>query len=850
MKEGFTSKSFNPEQKPKRIGESIYDTNTILTQIQQHPNFRGLLQYGSSILHTAVSTKSDIDLLITCHPEIIPPEFRLETILKPLENHGGIINVFNDIDQGFGSSDDLILPSSQELCLNYYSKDGLREKISTIFEGNFGESEIFKPLGMLDALSSSEWIVGGNDNELQSIIKQAKEYPDNFQMKIIDVSMGKYQYHMNRINNKYEVCDSGDDSFDNYNTFLVEYINKAINNLLHILFAKNKKFFTGTKRLKNKLLEFMKENEANIILDTINKLTFNPPNSIHSLKNTINDLDFLKKIIIKPKIIKKHITNLRTNSDPLQKILGVQLTNNFLGLQDPNMNIINDTANTLLATIKDKMSPKNSRIGNPRDFTYNEEIKQMEGMPTIGEDINKVIVDVSKFLDGMMQWHNPNCAFNVTPTPFLPAVGIKTVLNVLNPNTLWDNTSGEILLAEKNVVKMLSEVIGWDNSLSGGISTIGGKESLIYFILSGIKEAKNASSNIKFFTSAKNHYSLEHVLKITGLDPNQSLERIPTNQDGTIKTKNLEASIIKHLKSGGSIGGIILLGGETINHIIDPVKSIYDIRNNIVERYHLNYNPKIHLDSVNGFPWIFFKEYNWDKNILNIGANSLGKIYNNCKKLEEVKFADSCAIDFHKLGLAPYSSSFFLCKDSHMLDSKTNLRHGSYHPNQFTLANSRSADGIITSYSILKSLGKEGFQRYLAYLQEVGEEFRLQITNSQLITIINNDTNWNTSVFIPFSQDNTDEWESEITNQNNDFCFQFSEFLRVNPEYPQLGYIPEHKKNKNNESISAMMIYPMSPHYTKENIKTTIKSIEQAIIKFKSTYIFNKNNNNNLFIPK
>ena len=55
----------------------------------------------------------------------------------------------------------------------------------------------------------------------------------------------------------------------------------------------------------------------------------------------------------------------------------------------------------------------------------------------------------------------------------------------------------------------------------------------------------------------------------------------------------------------------------------DQAKQISDLNQKIIKKYNLDYSPHIHVDAVLGWVWLFFKNYDFRKNPLNFGKESL-----------------------------------------------------------------------------------------------------------------------------------------------------------------------------------------------------------------------------------
>lgn len=98
-------------------------------------------------------------------------------------------------------------------------------------------------------------------------------------------------------------------------------------------------------------------------------------------------------------------------------------------------------------------------------------------------------------------------------------------------------------------------------------------------------------------------------------------------------------------------------------------------------------------------------------------------IYSVNEKYKYLYLADSVAIDFHKWGYAPYTSSMVLFKNKKDFlnlhhDPKTFTYFQSEDPThkfESTIECSRGGVGIFGAYSSLQSLGKKGLRLLVAH---------------------------------------------------------------------------------------------------------------------------------------
>ena len=356
--------------------------------------------------------------------------------------------------------------------------------------------------------------------------------------------------------------------------------------------------------------------------------------------------------------------------------------------------------------------------------------------------------------EGRIRWNSPYTLLNIAPAPLLITIAATTVASLYNQNALWDFTSGDIIFFEKKVIKALTELIGWDFKLSEGLSTYGGKATLMYAIKVGLHKfdidiiKEGIKKEYFVIASDRAHYSIPDICNYLGIG-SANLIQINTDTNGKMILSDFYQKTEKLLKENKIIVCIILNAGTTIDMCIDPIFEIKKIVNILFEKYKREKIPHIHADSVAGWAWLFFKDVNINKLGNKINPKRILSIY---KSICQIAHADSFSADFHKTGLSPYCSTFFIVKNHQDIYSltkygKSNLKNlnnfGDFHVHHFSLENSRSSFGIVSAYVALQKLGWTGFQHYLIKMLEIGNLFRKIILDSynMYIHIINSNTN-------------------------------------------------------------------------------------------------------------
>lgn len=307
-------------------------------------------------------------------------------------------------------------------------------------------------------------------------------------------------------------------------------------------------------------------------------------------------------------------------------------------------------------------------------------------------------------------------------------------------------------------------------------------------------------------------------------------------------------------RSGKKIAAIIAVGGTTSNMGIDDILQVNAIRERLVQDYDLGYRPHIHVDSVLGWAFLNFKNYDFNQNPLEFRDQTLAQLKKILSRVTTFQHADSFGVDFHKTGYTAYTSSMIIVKDRQ--DFARLQRDGSvmtplfhdeeaYNPGKFTLETSRSAANILATWVALQTFGQEGYQLLLGHAIEMGISFREAIAqHSDKGLLVANQMPYGPDVFVrcyPAEADPKNEYDQEMSNdellrKNNQYTTRFFEWLNK-----EMGDSPESfAVSKSSAAIytytgapmMALRIYPLSPYITEDTAKELINQLVKAKIKF------------------
>lgn len=442
---------------------------------------------------------------------------------------------------------------------------------------------------------------------------------------------------------------------------------------------------------------------------------------------------------------------------------------------------------------------------------------------------------ISNLFQGVSRWHFSRVMYNAAPPPLLSTVITKMMTSLYNPNLALHTASGRSLLTEQKVIKAIAEYVGWDREKAGGVFTWGGKATTMYGIKLGLKNCspnsvtQGVKENIVVLSTKAGHPSHISDSEWLGIGASNVI-RLGTDDNARVNLKEMELVIKRVTNEGKKIAAIVISGGTTNDMVVDPIEDVVNLRDALVTELHLDYVPHVHVDTVVAFPWIFFKDYDFKRNILNIDKKSIDRLLKIVMYLKDLNLADSFGVDFHKMGFCPYVSSVFMIKDGVKLSDKRNAYNW---PFLYSMENSRSADGPNSAYIALSVLGVRGFQILIGHLTEVAVHLQEQIEETDGFEVINKTGLGTAVMFIPRVPKHVSfsDQKTEATVRNL-YTMTFLEKISNlgNPFY--IDKIPSDSTGGNPFPYTALKAYIMSPYSSKEsNLEfiSFIKSLKEEI---------------------
>jgi L-2,4-diaminobutyrate decarboxylase len=461
------------------------------------------------------------------------------------------------------------------------------------------------------------------------------------------------------------------------------------------------------------------------------------------------------------------------------------------------------------------------------------------------------------YLKGMNIWAHPNSQVNVIPPSSIPSIMAFIAAAIYNPNIIWDEYSALFARAEVEAISMLSHLIGYDPRQSGGVFTFGGTGTILYGCKLGVEKAlggrggaEGIREELKIVASQSSHYSHYNVASWLGIGT-KNLVLIPANQQSEISLFDLEEYLRRAFEEGTKVAVILATMGTTDAFGIDDLGAIVRLRDRLAIEYELERPPHIHADSVIGWAWSVFRDYDFSENPLRFLPRTLHALQESIQRISALAKADSFGVDFHKTGYAPYISSAFLVRDRSDLALLSRepekmpylYQFGQYHPGIYTLESSRSGAGALAALANMHLLGKQGYRALIGHLVEMAELLRQRLETHGFIRVINEGNRGPVTLFrvYPNGMDAKNIFSREMNDPN------YGEYLMEHNKFNRDIFNEIHEKSMRGDGvllswtdaflhadypygppIASLKSFIMSPWTDETAVNTVVKEVVEA----------------------
>lgn len=500
----------------------------------------------------------------------------------------------------------------------------------------------------------------------------------------------------------------------------------------------------------------------------------------------------------------------------------------------------------------DGMKSVSPLLGKPATLDYTVARRsRVDEQPMQLEQVTQMLVE---HLSGMFIWGHPRAQINVIPPPTIASVIGGLLPSIYNPNLVSEESSRQVGVAEVEVSSMAADLVGYDAAKSAGLFTFGGTGTLLYGIKLGLEKAcpGTARAGIReravILCSERAHYACLSVGNWLGIGQDNVIQ-IPCSPDNEIRVCLLETVARDLLKEGSKIAAIVATMGTTDHFGLDDLKSIRELRDRLVDDFHLDYRPHIHGDSVIGWAWSVFNDYDFDKNPLGFRHRTVRALAGARRRIRELSLADSIGIDFHKTGFTPYVSSLLLVQDAVDLELITRkqsdtpylFHDGHYHPGRYTLETTRGGSAPMAALANLRLFGKNGFRALLGHVVSMAEVLREHLEGHASTTVVNRGNFGPVTLFrvYPDGVDTfsiTDREQKDPSHRDqlrlhNDYNRRIYELVQsdaLHGEGVVISLTDCYRETDYGEPIVALKSYILSPFAEEQFIDVVLESLWKA----------------------
>ena len=334
-----------------------------------------------------------------------------------------------------------------------------------------------------------------------------------------------------------------------------------------------------------------------------------------------------------------------------------------------------------------------------------------------GVSNNVLLSELKLLMNGSYRPSHPGSLAHLDPPPLSASIVGELICAGLNNNLLAEELSPSLSSLERNLCKWFCQRLGLGDS-SGGVAASGGSLSnLMALVMARNIAGLESDPSAVFFASDDCHVSFLKALRIMGLKK-ESLQRIPTDENGELKISCLRSSLNKIKSEGKKCFAVVATAGTTVRGAIDPLSEI--------AQFCQKEKVWLHVDAAIG------------------GIFGLSPITSEIVK--GLGSADSLTVNPQKLlGIAKTSSLLLVANKNHLSSTfSTGLPYAEpsigndFHGGELGIQGTRSAESL-KLWIGLRQLGEDGIDKILlesikkrCYLESIIDSSKFKIISGPL----------------------------------------------------------------------------------------------------------------------
>ena len=336
---------------------------------------------------------------------------------------------------------------------------------------------------------------------------------------------------------------------------------------------------------------------------------------------------------------------------------------------------------------------------------------------------------------------------------------------------------------EDEIIQMSASLLNHPNPPRAfGHLTSGGTESnieAVWHMKNRFLDRSSIRSEWNLILPKTAHFSFEKIANLLNID----LKKAETDSNFSIIPESVSSLMDKNTI------GLIGVAGNTEFGVCDPIEKLSEIA--------VSNNLPLHIDAAfGGFVYPFLES--------------------PTRFAFDFSGVSSVSIDPHKMGLSVIPSGILIFKDKTVIEGSLNKIQVKTHyltsKYQSTLTGTRSGASVAATYAVMKYLGREGYQKNVAYCMDLTNHFQNELAKIGLKSYIS----------------------PKINIVTVSVCKETKAGATPNDDYEKTERIRKELLEKYGWNVSATKTIPalrfvLMPHVTKEDIGALVSDLKKIL---------------------
>ncbi|MFO0882958.1 MAG: pyridoxal-dependent decarboxylase [Pirellulales bacterium] len=466
-------------------------------------------------------------------------------------------------------------------------------------------------------------------------------------------------------------------------------------------------------------------------------------------------------------------------------------------------------------------------------------------IPLAGLSAQQVTSQLEQFHKGQQLPGHPSLPTHITPQPTLASIAASLWPMVSGPNLCSSASGSSFTSAEQALAQNLAKQIGWEPETCAGIFTFGGTGTILYALRIAIQRSlpdsweSGLKTPVAILCSEQAHHACQRAAAWLGIGKNHVIA-VQTDSAASMRMDDLENKLRELTQKQIPVAAILATCGTTDAFGFDSVAQIDSLRRRLQYELHWPTLPYLHADAVVGWPWIFFGQYDFAINPLQFPAETCAALKTTAALAQQIHFADSWGVDFHKTGFTPYTSSLLILREKTWLDplcisadeAPYFLSSEEGEPGAYTLETSRSGIGPIMAWASLWQLGITGFQVLLAHATELAESLKRQLAKIPGVEVLNPATHGPAVLarIAPARNPLSPQQMDQLQNQTAADSLQKARSGNGTAWGITTATLPADSPHQPSCKVRCLKAFCFSPHMTQHHLQSLLEAVRSAAV--------------------